>query len=266
MNFLKRLMLDTQDENQQKGINKTMPKSEVPRAKASKKVNKNKNTTKTTVSNEKSKSVIAKVAKEESPSNEKVVEMVQVVTFELDNEEYASPITDLKEIIRIPEIVSVPGSHLFIRGVFNLRGQVVVVIDLEKRFDLRRSKPVKARHLIILEVKKSVFGIIVDEVSGVLRVPVTRIKSVPTAIKAKINAEYIKGVIILDEELQNTEKVISRPSSGQAKEIENEGLTTQNKSKAGMFLMLDLPKMLTDQELLGFGEEVHNVVENILEK
>ena len=140
--------------------------------------------------------VIAEVANKEARPETKIVPMEQLVTFELDKEEYASIITDLREIIRIPDITPIPGASEFIKGILNLRGQIVMVIDLEKRFHLQREHPAEPKHIIIAEVEDSVFGITVDEVTGVLRVPETTIKPTPQLITSKIHAEYLKGVVI----------------------------------------------------------------------
>jgi purine-binding chemotaxis protein CheW len=205
------------------------------------------------------KAIIASVAKQEIKAEDKIIETRQIVTFGLDQEEYASPITDLKEIIRIPEIVAVPGVYAYIRGIFNLRGQVVTVIDLEKRFELKREHPAKPRHVIIVEVEKAMFGILVDEVSGVLRIPVSSIKPAPPAITAKIQADYINGIIILDQEM-----TLEGSPMEEVETYETESQATKPKSKeatARMLLMLDLPRMLKEEDLMGFSSKIQKVAQ-----
>jgi len=83
------------------------------------------------------KKIVKTVARQARAKDEKVVPTEQLVTFELDREEYASTIVDLREIIPILEITPIPGAPPFVRGIVNIRGQIVVVIDLEKRLGTR---------------------------------------------------------------------------------------------------------------------------------
>jgi purine-binding chemotaxis protein CheW len=186
--------------------------------------------------------LINRVAKREMSPEEKIVSTEQLVTFELDKEEYASVITDLREIIRIPEITPIPGAPDFIRGILNLRGQIVVVIDLEKRFHLKRQHSKEQEHIIIVELQDSIFGITVDEVTGVLRVPKASIKPTPQLISSKINTEYLKGVVILDK----------------AEKTKNQKPKTKTGSR--LLLLLDIPKMLAEKELLEFGNVVRETI------
>lgn len=214
------------------------------------------------VPNTSSKEVITQVARQQQGAEQKTVETKQVITFLLDKEEYAAPILDLKEILRVPEVIAVPGVSPFVKGIFNLRGQIIVVIDLEKRFALKREHPMEPKDVIIAEVGGATFGVLVDEVTGVLRVPVTAIKSTPAVITSKIHAEYLNGIIVL-EELQ---------SEGGKEELSSEQiddrLKTQKKALRGpgqarLILLLDLPKMLSEEELLGFGNTVRQTVEKL---
>jgi purine-binding chemotaxis protein CheW len=201
----------------------------------------------------KQQEVIKKVAQKVREEKEKVVEMEQLVTFELDKEEYASVITDLREIIKIPEIVPIPGSPKFIKGILNLRGQIVVIVDLEKRFSLTREHKVSPRHIIIIELEENVFGVVVDEVTGVLRVPVTSIRPTPSLVSSKIQTEYLKGVVILEDEiLTQGEKLEETPKKQDTKE--------KNEKRSRLILLLDIPKMLSEKELLEFGKNVQETV------
>lgn len=202
--------------------------------------------------------VIAEVARKERRPEEKVVPTEQLVTFELDKEEYASIITDLREIIKIPEIVPIPGAPDFIRGILNLRGQIVVVVDLEKRFHLKREHEISPQHIIIAEVEDSVFGILVDEVTGVLRVPLSSIKPTPKLITSKIHADYLKGVVILGEQEEQEE---AKETKRNKKEVAN---PTKKKGETGsrLLLLLDVPKMLAEKELLEFGSAVQETMQS----
>lgn len=182
------------------------------------------------------KQVVAQVVAEGGRKEEKAAETKQMVTFELNKEEYASAIGDLREIIKIREIVPIPGSPTFIAGILNVRGQIVVVIDLEKRFSLKREQAAKPLHIIIAEVENTVFGILVDEVTGVLRVPVASIKPTPGLVTSKIHADYLKGVVVLEEE------------------------TADKTKKSRLLLVLDIPKMLSEKELLQFGNVIQETI------
>jgi purine-binding chemotaxis protein CheW len=201
---------------------------------------------------ESSEEIIAQVAKKEMRPEEKVVLTEQLVTFELDKEEYASIITDLREIIRIPEVTPIPGAPDFIRGILNLRGQIVTIIDLEQRFHLQREHPAEPQHIIIAEVEDSVFGIMVDKVTGVLRVPQTAMKPTPQLISSKIHTEYLKGVVVLEEESDTTEK----------KKAKAKPTNEKNETQSRLLLLLDIPKMLAEKELLEFG----NAIEGAMKK
>jgi purine-binding chemotaxis protein CheW len=203
----------------------------------------------------------ASVTQVVSAPDDNVVPMEQLVTFELDREEYASAIVDLREIIPILDITPIPGAPAFVRGIVNIRGQIVVVIDLEQRFALSRTHDIAPRHIIVAEVGESVFGILVDVVSGVIRVPKASIQPTPKLISTKIHAEYLKGVVITEEVQQEEEVVV--PEEGV------KAVRAKNKKKAEtpthLILLLDIPKLLSEKELLEFGSMVKNegIKENV---
>ncbi|MBU1167852.1 chemotaxis protein CheW [Patescibacteria group bacterium] len=132
-------------------------------------------------------------------------ELVQIIIFSLDNEEFGVKITDVKEIVKKPDITPVPDAPNFVEGIFNLRGQVVVVTSLEKRFDLKTEFKTSFKHVIILESGKNTFGILVDEVERVLRVPKENIRPTPKMITSKIDKDYLKGVLIIKEKSKREE-------------------------------------------------------------
>ncbi len=189
------------------------------------------------------KQVIQEVAAQAGRKEEKMVETIQLVSFELDKEEFASRIGDLREIIKIREIVPIPGAPAFIAGILNVRGQIVIVVDLEKRFSLKRDHEATPQHIIIVEVENTVFGILVDEVTGVLRVPTTSIKQTPGLITSKIHADYLKGVVVLEGETR-------KESAG----------TGETATAARLLLLLDIPKMLSEKELQQFGTVIQETI------
>ena len=99
------------------------------------------------------------------------VELVQLATFQLASTEYALDIMRIKEIIQPLRITSVPKAPMFIEGVIELRGAILPVVDLRKRFELPAPPPVRATKYIIVTVDERAVGLVVDAVGEVLRVP-----------------------------------------------------------------------------------------------
>jgi purine-binding chemotaxis protein CheW len=125
----------------------------------------------------------------------------QLVIFSLAQEEFGISISEVREIIHLEQITRLPNAQEYVRGVINLRGGIIVVVDLAKKLNLP-SKPQDINtRIIVANIKGSLVGIIVDSATEVLRLPKDRIKTAPEIIKKKINAEYIQGVGILDGRL-----------------------------------------------------------------
>jgi purine-binding chemotaxis protein CheW len=124
---------------------------------------------------------------------------VQLVLFELEDETYAIEIHQVREIIKLIDITPVPRTPTFIRGIINLRGKIVIVTDIKERFNLKKNR--QGTHIVIVDVDGNTFGIIVDDVSRVLRIMRDDIKETPSIITEKIHAKYAKGVVILDDKL-----------------------------------------------------------------
>jgi len=103
----------------------------------------------------------------------------QVVGFQVGRETYGVPITSLHEIVRVPEITAVPDAPEYMEGVINLRGKIVSVLDLRKRF----GKPAGAFHrrsrILVVEHRGKLAGMIVDAASEVLKIPESEIEPAP---------------------------------------------------------------------------------------
>ncbi len=128
----------------------------------------------------------------------KMTEEEQLVSFKIENEEFGVNIEEVQEIIRLPEITKVPQAPFFVEGVINLRGNVLPVIDLRKRFDLEATKKTNATRIVVANVESKTTGIIVDSVSEVLRLPKDSIEPPPPII-AGIEAKYLRGIGKLNE-------------------------------------------------------------------
>lgn len=202
------------------------------------------------------KKIVAEVARQSESTEEKPEEFIQLVVFELDKEEYAVNITDLREIIKIPEITPIPNAPEFIRGILNLRGKIVVVVDLEKRFNLVRENKVEPKHIIIAEVDENIFGVIVDKVTEILRVPISAIHPTPALVSAKIHQDYLKGVVVLYEK-EGPKKLTKEECEAFLAELKSE---KGRKSRARLLILLDLPKLLSEKELLKVGDQIKEAV------
>ena len=139
-----------------------------------------------------------------SKNNEEAVkggpDLLQLVTFNISNEEFGLDILKVHEINRMLEITRIPGAPEFVEGVINLRGRIIPVIDLRKRFNFEKKEPDKLTRIVVVEIEEKIVGFIVDSVSEVLRLPSSKVEP-PPPIVAGIDAEYISGVGKLDDRL-----------------------------------------------------------------
>ncbi|MCG0277927.1 MAG: chemotaxis protein CheW [Thermanaeromonas sp.] len=119
--------------------------------------------------------------------------MVQLVVFQLAGETYGVDINHVHEIIRLQPITEVPRTPDFIEGVINLRGRIIPVIDLHKRFGLPPAEATNNTRIMVVEVGGMTVGMIVDAVSEVLRLPEENIEPPPPIIKG-VDVAYLKGV------------------------------------------------------------------------
>ena len=127
-------------------------------------------------------------------------EILQLVTFRLGKEEYSLDILKVQEIIRHMELTRVPKSPDFVDGVINLRGKVIPVLDLRKRFGLPVDEKTNETRIIVVDVDSRTVGLKVDAVSEVLRLPSDTVEP-PPAMVTGIESDYIKGVGKLDGRL-----------------------------------------------------------------
>lgn len=126
--------------------------------------------------------------------------LLQLVTFSIGEEEFGVDILRVQEIIRTMEITKVPRAQAFVEGVINLRGKVIPIIDLRRRFGLPGKPFDKNTRLIVIEMSGMIVGFVVDAVSQVLRIPASTVE-VPPAVVAGVDSEYISGVGKLQDRL-----------------------------------------------------------------
>ena len=124
----------------------------------------------------------------------------QLVVFELANEHYGLDISAVEGIIKMQAITKMPQAPSFVEGVTNLRGTVVPVIDLRKRFGIASMEHTKDTRIVVVYMDKTKIGMIVDGVSEVLRIPEESIEPTPPMV-SNVNTAFIRGIAKLDERL-----------------------------------------------------------------
>jgi purine-binding chemotaxis protein CheW len=132
----------------------------------------------------------------------KTVEATEhLATFFLAGEEYGVDVRLVQEIIRVSEITQVPRSPGFVKGVINLRGRIVPVVDLKRKLGLgevdERARPSR---IVVAKLRDRLVGLLVDGASQVLKVPVATIEGAPEEV-VSIDANYIRGVAKLEKRL-----------------------------------------------------------------
>jgi purine-binding chemotaxis protein CheW len=108
---------------------------------------------------------------------------LQIVGFQVGNETYGVPITALHEIVRVPEITAVPDAPEYMEGVINLRGKIVSVIDLRKRFGIKETGLSRRNRILVVEFNGRLSGLIVDAASEVLKISASDIEPPPAVLQ-----------------------------------------------------------------------------------
>jgi purine-binding chemotaxis protein CheW len=127
---------------------------------------------------------------------------LQLVTFELAEELYGIDIMSVDGIVRREDVRPIPNAPSYVEGIFNLRGDIIPIINLHKRFHLKRPKMSEEDQLlsgfIIIEINGMKLGVIIDKVSRVLTVDLHKMQPPPQLLSG-IGAEYIQGVYNREE-------------------------------------------------------------------
>jgi len=123
-----------------------------------------------------------------------------LVTFQLGQEEYGIEIASVQEIIRATDITPVPGAPNHVRGVINLRGKIIPVVDLRTRFALPQAEANDSQRIVVIELKEKRIGMLVDGVSQVIRIPAGIVEEMPEEA-TNVAENFIKGVGKLDNRL-----------------------------------------------------------------
>jgi len=126
----------------------------------------------------------------------------QLVTFQLGEELYGINIMDVKEIVRVQAIRAIPNAPSYVEGIFNLRSEIIPIINLHKRFHLKKLKTSEEDELlsgfVILDIDGMKLGIIIDRISRVITIEKEDVQPPPQMLSG-IGAEYIQGVVRQEE-------------------------------------------------------------------
>lgn len=135
---------------------------------------------------------------------------VEILSFRLGGEAYGVRISRVKEIVKPLPTTSVPRTPAYLEGITSLRGDIIPVLDLRKRFGLEGAGDEKKKRILILSVREEVMGGLVDEVKGVVRVREDSIEPPPFTVTG-VEAEFLEGVARMNKEfisLLNIEEVM----------------------------------------------------------
>ncbi|MFW5801479.1 MAG: chemotaxis protein CheW [Spirochaeta sp.] len=128
---------------------------------------------------------------------------MQLVTFQLGEEQYGIDIMDVEGIVKVEEVRAIPNSPAYVEGIFNLRGEIIPVINLHRRFHLKKADLSEEDTLlsgfVIIQIDDMLLAVIIDKVNRVVKVEGKDIQPPPQMISG-IGAEYIQGVVNREEE------------------------------------------------------------------
>ncbi len=149
----------------------------------------------------------------ENINDEKSADLEQMVTFNLGQEEYGVNILQVQEINRMVEITEVPQTEHYVEGIINLRGKVIPIMDLRKKFSMPEKENDNKTRIVVIDVENETVGLIVDGVSEVLRVPAGSLEDAPKLVAGDYAAsDYIQSIVKLEDRLLiylDLQKIIS---------------------------------------------------------
>ena len=125
---------------------------------------------------------------------------LQLVVFDLADETYGVDIGSVREIIRIQEITKVPRTPDYVEGVINLRGKVIPVIDLRKKFGFKKAEVTKDTRIVVVDISGNDIGVVVDAVTEVLRLSSDAVEP-PSGVITTTDSDYLLGIAKLESRL-----------------------------------------------------------------
>jgi purine-binding chemotaxis protein CheW len=138
-------------------------------------------------------------------------DLKQFISFSIGEEEYGLELLRVKEVIRIREITWLPKAPSFVKGIINLRGDVIPIIDLRDKFGLEAKEATAMTRVIVVEVEGRMIGMVVDSASQVVRIPADQIDPPPPMLGG-FSQEFITGVGKLEDKLiilLNTDAILT---------------------------------------------------------
>ena len=147
----------------------------------------------------------------ESAKVKETGELRQFISFSVGEEEYGLELLRVKEVIRVREITWLPKAPSFVKGIINLRGDVIPIIDLRDKFGLEAREHTATTRVIVVEVEGRLMGMVVDSASQVVRIPVDQIDPPPPVVGG-FSREFITGVGKLEDKLVillNTDAILT---------------------------------------------------------
>ena len=152
---------------------------------------------------------------------------LQLVVFSIGREEFGVEIMNVQEIIRMTNITRIPQAPDYIRGIINLRGRIIVVINLNVVLGMESKEQDENTRIIVASIGDTVMGFVVDSVSEVIRLPEKSVESAPAVIADKMGTEYVLGVGKLDNRLLillNLDKILGAKELHSVKSISTEAV------------------------------------------
>jgi purine-binding chemotaxis protein CheW len=152
------------------------------------------------------------------------IKEIQAACFRLDDELYAVDIMRIREIIRPQKLTRLVKAPPFVEGVINLRGTVIPVIDIRRRFDLPLREIDFRTKLLIVSAAGTILGLVVDEVTEVMTISVENIKPPPAVVRG-VGAEYLIGVCLVRDalvSLLNIERILSSDETSELAGLQGE--------------------------------------------
>lgn len=132
----------------------------------------------------------------------KTDDIVQFTTFGCSGEEYGIEVLKVREIIRMPKITKIPNTDDCVEGIINLRGKVIPVINIRKKFGIQDTENTSQTRIIVMDINNALTGFIVDSVSEVLRIKASDIQPPPPmATTANDSSMCIQGIYGTNEKL-----------------------------------------------------------------
>ncbi|MBU5635563.1 chemotaxis protein CheW [Geomonas sp. Red69] len=159
---------------------------------------------------------------------------IQVACLRMDDGLYAVDIMRIREIIRVPKLAPLPRALPFVEGVINLRGSVIPVVDLRKRFGLPAAENTESARLLILSISGQPLALMVDEVTEMITIPLRELKAPPRGVRI-VGGEYMVGLCLVRDVpvmLLNIDALLTFQEKAQLGYLTPQGETTSTTKKS----------------------------------